>query len=229
MISHKYKCIFIHIPKTAGQSIEHFFLNLHGLSWEKRAPLLLKYNPDPNAGPESLAHLTASEYVQLGHISEKKFLQYYKFAFVRNPWARLVSEYRYRTCYRNFTFTEFVMSGLPEPNPYSDKYRHIMPQYDFLYDINGKLLVDFVAKFENLQKDFHQVLKKLSLPLSDLPHINASSSKRGNLINKLKCLLITKNETTQKHWIDYYNKETREKVAELYAKDIKKFNYRFKT
>ena len=36
MISDKYKCIFVHIPKVAGQSIEHVFLDLHGLTWETR-------------------------------------------------------------------------------------------------------------------------------------------------------------------------------------------------
>ena len=30
MICHDYKCIFVHIPKTAGQSIEHVFLNQLG-------------------------------------------------------------------------------------------------------------------------------------------------------------------------------------------------------
>ena len=224
MISHKYKCIFIHIPKTAGQSIEHFFLDLHGLSWENRAPLLLRYNPDPRKGPESLAHLTAEEYTELGHISSEKFNNYFKFAFVRNPWARLVSEYRYRSCYKKYTFQEFVIKGLPKPDNYSDKYRHIMPQYDFIHNRDGKLIVDFVGRFENLQEDFQTVLKKLSIPPARLPRINVSLSKNRDIRKRIKYLLSRKSPA-QKHWKDYYDRDTEEIVRKIYFKDITKFGY----
>ena len=225
MISHTYKCIFIHIPKTAGQSIEHFFLNLHGLSWENRAPLLLRYNPDPLKGPESLAHLTAEEYTKLGHISSEKFKNYFKFAFVRNPWARLVSEYRYRSCYKKYTFKEFVLERLPKQDAYSDKYRHIMPQYDFIHDRDGKIIVDFVGRFENLQEDFQTVLQKLSIPTARLPRMNVSLSKDIEIIKKIKYLLFRKTYTAQKHWKDYYDRDTAEIVRKIYSQDIKKFNY----
>ncbi len=119
------------------------------------------------------------------------------------------------------------MLALPKPDKYSDKYRHIMPQYDFVFDNTGKLLVDFIGRFENLHEDFQIILKKLSLPLSNLPHINAASSKSNTLINKFKSIVISKCITSKKQWIDYYDSETREKVASLYAKDIKEFNYKF--
>ena len=73
MLSQKYKCIFVHIPKAAGQSVERVFLELHGLSWEMRSPLLLAQNSDSAMGPPRLAHLRASEYVSCGHTTKDNF------------------------------------------------------------------------------------------------------------------------------------------------------------
>ena len=120
MISHDFRCIFIHIPKVAGQSIEHFFLDLHGLDWDSRGSLLLRHNPDRARGPVRLAHLTAREYVDCGHIGQSDFDAYFKFAFVRNPWARLVSEYHYREHHRRQSFRDFVLHGFPEADLYRD-------------------------------------------------------------------------------------------------------------
>ena len=74
MITHQFKCVFVHIPKTAGQSVEHFFLNLHQLTWQEKERLLLVKNTDPNKGPERLAHMTAAEYVQCGNTNIKIIL-----------------------------------------------------------------------------------------------------------------------------------------------------------
>ena len=44
MISYKRKCVFVHMLKCTGQSIESVFVNDAGLTWEDRAPLLLRPN-----------------------------------------------------------------------------------------------------------------------------------------------------------------------------------------
>lgn len=223
MVSEKYLCIFIHIPKTAGQSIEHFFLNLHGLNWESRAPLLLKHNADPKLGPESLAHLNAEEYVRYGHLSKIHFDSYFKFSFVRNPWDRVLSEYFYRNYHHRYSFEDFIISGFPEKNNYSDAYRHIQPQYEYLYDQNGNCMVDFIGKFETLQSDFNYICKKLNIEDTSLPYIYTPSIGRER-IHKATDL---KNPEKRRDYTSYYNQKLQKVIADRYEKDISLFQYTF--
>ncbi|WAJ70692.1 sulfotransferase family 2 domain-containing protein [Catenovulum adriaticum] len=225
MISNKYKCIFIHIPKAAGQSVEHFFLKHHNLSWKDRAPLLLRYNPKPEMGPERLAHLTADEYVNCGHIRKDKFEAYFKFSFVRNPWSRIVSEYNYRDYHKKLSFKEFLIEGLPDKSSYSDAYRHLLPQYDFLHDDSGNLIVDFVGKFEQLQTDFDYVCDQLGFHDSELPHIN--SSKKKSRLQKILSFEFKKSNDKRKHYTEYYDEESKKIVEDMYLKDIETFAYQF--
>ncbi len=221
MICHHHKCIFIHIPKTAGQSIEHVFLDLLGLTWETRAPLLLRFNDRKELGPPRLAHLKANDYVNFKYISEELFNSYFKFSFVRNPWSRLVSFYNYRKYYLFYNFKYFVMKHL-EKKIWKKKYWFIGPQYEYLYDHNGNILVDFVGKFENLQTDFNHVCNNINIPETKLPHINSSNS---NILNIF--LNSVQREKSKDHYSDYYDKESKEHVENLYKNDIKYFRYEF--
>lgn len=226
MISHRYRFVFIHIPKTGGQSVEHFFLSLHGMNWRQRAPLLLRYNPDPARGPERLAHLRASEYARYGYISDEKYQRYFKFSFVRNPWARLVSEYRYRGMEKECDFRTFVTTRLPPPSAYSDAYRHIMPQYDFLHDDTGRLCVDFVGRYENLDDDFSTVCEKLGIENTGLPRVNPSPVYRPDA-NEGTGVRTDPDPAKAMTYAGYYDTELERLVAEKYAADIAAFGYEF--
>lgn len=175
MISRKHGCLFVHIPKTGGQSVEAYFLALHGLDWESRGPLLLRHNLDPDRGPSRLAHLTAPEYLEFGYVGGQEFSQLFKFAFVRNPFDRLISEYRFNWQSRTYTFRDFVLNHFPTKDRYCDFYRHVMPQSDFIYDASGSLLVDFIGRFESIETDFYRLCEVLGLPRTPLPHRNRGS------------------------------------------------------
>lgn len=227
MICRDYNCLFVHIPKTAGQSVEQFFMDLLGLDWEHdREALLLQSNDDPARGTEKLAHLSASEYVDCGYLPQQEFSAYFKFSFVRNPWSRILSEYRYRNYFHHLSFRDFVLNKLPRPG-WDDQYRHVMPQYDMLHDRQGNLLVDFVGRFETLQQDFDKVCERLGIVDSRLPHRNRSDKKSRDLKRKLRNFLFMNGENRFQNMAEFYDDETREAVTEYYRKDIDTFGYEF--
>lgn len=227
MICWEYNCLFVHVPKTGGQSIEQFFMDRLGLDWDAdRERLLLQANDDPARGTEKLAHLSAGEYVACGHLSQPEYDSLYTFSFVRNPWQRIVSEYLYRNYFQHRSFADFVLNKLPRPGR-DDKYRHVMPQYDMLHDRDGRLLVDFVGRFENLQGDFDNVCARLGIAESTLPHRNPSDKASRNLRRRIRNIVWFNGENARRHWRDYYDERTRAAVAELYGRDIETFGYAF--
>ena len=227
MICRQYQCLFVHVPKTAGQSVEQFFMDRLGLDWDRdRGEVMLGDNPDRDRGTEKLAHLSAAEYVEDGFVSAEEFSDLFTFSFVRNPYERLVSEYLYRNYFSHRNFRDFVLNRLPAPG-WNDDYRHVMPQYDMLHDSNGRLLVDFVGRFERLQQDFDEVCQRLGIDDSELPHRNPSNKRSRNLKRRVRNFVFRNGEGDKRHYTDFYDDETRAAVSRLYHRDIETFGYAF--
>jgi hypothetical protein len=232
VICHAYRCLFVHVPKTGGMSIEDVFVRLVGLTWPNRAPLLLLGNDDPGLGPPRLAHLKAGEYVARGHLAAEQFATYFKFSFVRNPWDRIVSEYKYRGYPVKIDFKTYLFKHLPAPG-WTDTYCHIIPQHDFLYDEAGKLLVDFVGRYESLQADFDKVCARVGIPPTPLPRVNRSMEEaRLDTFRELRkqlrrAIWSRERKHTFPHYTEYYDDESREFVGRLFGKDLEAFNYAF--
>ena len=89
-VSHPHKTIFVHIPKTAGTSIEAV-LGMHGA--KKDIGVVPYFNQELDQERlygRQLQHLTAQA-IRAALGNESLFRSYFKFAIVRNPWDRLVS------------------------------------------------------------------------------------------------------------------------------------------
>jgi len=227
MICREYNCLFVHIPKTGGQSVEQFFMDRLRLDWDTdRDVLLLQANHDHSRGTEKLAHLSAAEYLDGAYLSAVEFSGFFKFSFVRNPWDRILSEYRYRNYFHHRSFRDFVLNKLPQPG-WDDQYRHVMPQYDMLHDREGNLLVDFIGRFETLQADFDTVCERLGISDSSLPHRNKSDKKSRDLRRKVRNYLFMNGENQLQSMAEFYDEETRQAVADYYRKDIETFGYEF--
>lgn len=168
MLSKRHKVIFVHIPKTGGQSVAELFLQDLGLGWEQREALLLR--PGEAGQPERLAHLYAREYVALGFVSPAEFADFTKFAVVRHPYARMVSEYVYRMgpvgwCaqyvqrWQSRHFDHFIAQEFD--NPLGDAARHFAPQADFVMDAQGQLMVDHVIDHAHLAEQIAPVFREI--------------------------------------------------------------------
>ncbi len=94
---------------------------------------------------------------------------------------------------------------LIEKNSAYYRPKYFAPQIDWLCDSDGKLLVDFVGKVENLDEDFTYICRKIGIDRR-LEHRN--KSERGD-------------------YRDYYDDETRQIVADVFARSIEAFGYKF--
>lgn len=184
--------IFIHIQKTAGKSIRHA-LGLKGGA-DHRSAKTLQQELDENIWNNS-----------------------FKFAYVRNPWDRLVSAYFYRVQGGNGSMEDRKRAEI-----YPDTFQVFCEQIhrfqslenesmficqkDWITDGESNQIIDFVGRVENIQDDFNLICDSLNRAHIELPHINQS---------------------THKSYRDIYNETTRKLVASAYQKDIDYFKYTF--
>lgn len=205
MISHRHKTIFVHVPKTAGQSIEQVFLDDLGLSWADRKALNLKHNDEPAVGPQYLSHLYADEYVRKGHIDQDHWNAYFKFAVVRNPYDRILSEFRYRSFSKTGPLFWFLRRQYRDD--YRDMARHVVPQCRYLFDENGNCLVDEIVRFEDLSERMPEIFQRIFGISHALPKRNESTKSRRRL-------------TRQQ--LGAWNRKT---IRNRYAEDFKRLGY----
>jgi hypothetical protein len=174
---YKNKCIFVHIPKSAGKSIA---LSIYG---------------DDKPG-----HFFALDYKVC---DEKAFNDFFSFCFVRDPVSRFVSAYNFLasggTAKGDAEFKENVLDMYDDINDFVDRWltsknimikEHFVPQCFFTH-INGELSVDFVGKYENINDDFER-LSKIIPRIGSLEFVNKGSGSQVELnessLKKIKIL-----------------------------------------
>jgi hypothetical protein len=136
------------------------------------------------------------------------FQQYYKFGFVRNPWARVVSLYNRKEGLQlkdKMSFKEFIewINLSSDTCIYPSPHRY---QLDWFLDPQGKIIMDFIGKFENLQSDWKIVCNHLHI-LCELPLMNQNPNRV--------------------HYTKYYTPMLVDLIAQKFHVDIKHFNYKF--
>ena len=227
MVSHKHKCIFIHIPKAAGTSIEMAFLDDLGLDMNNRHALLLGENTNKDSGPRRVSHLTASEYVDLHFVSKEIYDQYFTFTFVRHPINRLYSSYKYRAFSDYISFDTFVKVKLPQLFNSKKEGFFYKSQYDYIF-CDKDSCVNFIGKLENLSEDFKIIKDKTGLK-SDLKHHNKSKAKRSSTLKKIGKIIKDPNVWSNfsfKHKRKYLSPVAVDIVKKYYEKDFKNFKYK---
>lgn len=190
VVSHKNKYLYYSIPKTATTSIK-IYLELYG---------------SVDIGLHSKQDGYSIEY-------DDSWNDYFKFAFVRNPWDRILSCFLDKTkqsigkCWEMETYKSFSSCSFEEFIDYLNLDNimfdgHITPQY-LMINLSQ---IDFIGKFEDLDTDFTKIQNLLGLPVIKLSKENQTQHDKYQL---------------------YYNKKTKNKVYSLYREDIERFNYEF--
>ena len=164
----KYNLIFIHIPKTAGTSIE-YSLDFKPKIKDNLKNCLKKWYGNVNG--YELDHSTMKFLMENCNFYNKDYLS---FSVVRNPYERLVSEYNYckqnksRFIKNTNTFRDFVHElknnfnfVLNNEEKQHHKISHYLPQYKFTH-INEKCKIDYIIRFENLNDDWNNFCKKIN-------------------------------------------------------------------
>lgn len=190
VVSNKSRYVYYSIPKTATTSIKIY---------------LEKYTSI------DIGSLNLENGYNIPYNNE--WDEYFKFAFVRNPWDRVLSCFldktkqcigkswalEYYKKYYDYSFEAFI-EHLTEKNILYDG--HLIPQSNML-NINH---IDYIGKFEHLINDIKIVQNKLNIPEEPIPFENI---------------------THHQHYSEYYNKRSKEKIYNLYKIDIDNFKYEF--
>lgn len=190
-----HRAFFVHIPKTAGTSIYD--------------SLAMQKLPFTHAPARILRDLYPTE-----------FQTYFSFAFVRNPWDRMVSTFEFlrnETVWPdqkewalqhigNQSFREFILRLNREP-----VYRASIMSYNFFYsqtyfitDRRGQTIVKRIFKFEDLAAGFVELAERFGAH-QPLAHSRKTQSRAGHEA--------------------YYDAETWAIVGNLYAEDVAAFGY----
>ena len=200
MISFQKRFLFVHIPKTAGNSIQSILRH-----YSEDEIVALRAEQDGierfgirNPNYKIKKHSTLAEY--RAALGEARFRDLYKFTCVRNPWDRMVSYY--------FRPTQNVEAW--DRREFKKLILKVLSVTDYLRLDKGESdpfgNVDYIIRFENLADDFRTLSAKLGIPDAPLPQYNRSN---------------------REHYSKYYDTDLRELIRKRFAPEIDRFGYAF--
>jgi chondroitin 4-sulfotransferase 11 len=203
MVSDEHKCIFVHLRRTGGNSIE---LALGGIVLlDKNGEKTSTWDNNLHRGhnvPHKLdyrGHYMHDTAMAIKKQYPARFEKFVKFSIVRNPWDQMISLYLRLNAqdpeavnFKQFLNTYNVPAGT-------------VPEYS-LFDEQGICMMDEIGRFENLTDDYIKICSNLGIDSDPLSNTNSSSKK---------------------HYSEYYDSESEDLVSRLFCKDISYFGYKF--
>lgn len=212
--SKKLNLFFIAVPKTGTTSVENELLKLDPNAETSRLTLEDRIIHGRDMKNGILGHARAKEIRNV--MGKNLFNSLNTFAFIRNPYDKLISAYFFTKSnhwflkkQKNKNFRVYIMrlrhtlsvllaKSLPFYiwvffYPYRSNYSYVL-------DINGDRIVDYIGRTEHLELDLLTILNKFKIDSSkvELKHLNRSSHKdfskyySNNIFKKLVGLKINK-------------------------------------
>ena len=200
MISFQKRFLFVHIPKTAGNSIQS---TLRDYSEDQLVALRKEQDGIERFGLRNpnykiKKHSPLCEYRDA--LGNEQFRSLYKFTCVRNPWDRMVSYYFTPTQGPEAWDRKKFRNTISKAASVADYLRLDRNEQDPFANVN------YILRFENLADDFRTVCGSLGISPATLPRYNRSS---------------------RDHYSKYYDDEIRELVRTRFAAEIERFGYTF--
>lgn len=212
MISYSRRFAFVHLPKTGGCSVKVALQPFaddplaHAPNrWLDRCGIHVNYFA-PWWHKRFRTHTPAA--ILHRELPYDVLADLFTFAFVRNPWDLLVSSYHFLTrSHRHRRGRVARRLGSFDRYVAYEASRGKLVQSRMLTSRHGRLLVDFVGRFETLEADFATVCRHLRLA-ARLPHVNAGVHGDYRV---------------------HYTPALAARVAEAFGPDIERFGYSFDT
>jgi len=207
LISHRYKFLFVSIPKTGTVAMQKALHPYGDVFHTTNAPSPL------------YVHGKAKDLKKYFIENGWNWDEYFKFGFVRNPWDSLVSQYFYK-----INFAEREKTNVPHNKLfmlYCKRFKYLCKDFNsavisnmltttnqknWAFDDENKNLLNFIGRFENIDQDFKIACEKINLPQIELKRFN---------------------RTTHENYKKYYTEETIKIIEKKFKEDIRIFNYKF--
>ena len=215
LLSIRYKFLFVHIAKTGGTSIRSA-MERYKWSDPYRIPLFLASRLSSITNHRIACKLPRHAKIIAAYemLPKELFDELFKFAFVRNPWDLQVSSYHHILRERPQLLTgidnfEAFLRWKLDPNR---AYHYIVDtsielQSDYVIDLNGNIIVNYIGRYEKLDEDFNEVCNKVGIIPPRLPHKRQAKDRAS--------------------YKKYYNDATAQRIAEYFQRDIEMFGYSF--
>lgn len=213
MLYHQNNFIMVHVPKTAGTSVEEIFGFKYYDENEKPNPKRFDFEIEKYNQKLTTSHPKHFRFIDYENLlSEQIMIRYFKFSFIRNPWDLVVSKFEYGKN-TNIVSWEFLkdLGKTKEEITFEEYIEGTKNYFDMDYDywlIGKKYSLDYIGKLENINEDWAYICGRCQMNKIDLPVIN-------------------KNKKRKRNYQDYYNSKTKDYIYNKYEKWIKEFKYEF--
>lgn len=206
IVSHQHRFVFVAIPKTGTHSVRQALRAHLGPDDIEQVGLFVnKRFPYDELAQIKHGHLSLQQVRPF--LREENFKNYFKFAFVRNPYDRFVSYCAFMT--RNGDmFSRDPTAVMRHMLFVEPPEQHILfqSQHSLLVDENGYLLTDEIGRVEQMQASYNALCAKIGIPSQALEKVNS---------------------TSRRDYRDYYDDELKQGVGRRYARDLDLFGYEF--